>query len=112
MAGHSPPTAFDVLAHPTRQRLVSVLHDREGRSIAVDALATELRDRTPQGFAPAASDVRLESELHHVHLPKLTDAGVLEYDHDARTVDVRDVESVYRVLASVPPTDRSAGRFD
>lgn len=29
---------------------------------------------------------RIQIQLHHVHLPKLEDAGLVEYDTDRRTV--------------------------
>lgn len=40
-------------------------------------------DRTPADATPVD---RVALRLHHVHLPKLADYGIVEYDHRERTV--------------------------
>jgi len=91
------------VADPTP--IESLLDDRsitdERRRSAVRALA----ERDDDTVAPADLAADLESEwnarnretiaaeLHHVHLPKLNEAGVVEYDAEATTARLLDDES-------------------
>ncbi|WP_255170613.1 helix-turn-helix domain-containing protein [Natrononativus amylolyticus] len=115
MADPLPTTAFDVLAHPVRRRLVRHLHDYEERSIAVDDLATALAGRVSNGAAATrtpSSAERLEIELHHLHLPKMADAGVIEYDRASHRVVVREIGPVYDVLRRTVPLEPAAERCE
>ncbi|MFC6837748.1 hypothetical protein ACFQHK_14735 [Halomarina ordinaria] len=56
--------------------------DREETNTELAVLADELADAD----ADAERD-RVAVRLHHVHLPKLDDAGVLTYDAATRTVE-------------------------
>jgi hypothetical protein len=69
---------FDVLRHPYRRRilmLVSEHNPRDENEFSVDALATEDDDLE-----------LLTTELFHVHLPKLAEAGYIEWDEDTHTI--------------------------
>lgn len=92
---------FDALAHRRRREVVRILLER-GRSLEVGALARALvaagdrswnvasnRDRGSSVAqvnrngreAPRAEAVRsVRCSLHHVHLSKLADCGLVEYD--------------------------------
>lgn len=55
-----------------------------------DALVVgDLADRLAEELDDAASEDRLRTALHHTHLPKLDDAGVVEYDPDRGLVRFR-----------------------
>lgn len=76
-----------LLARPRRQDLVSIIAGQR-RLVALEELATELASR---GYPSWTTDVgRDESTilgmLHHVDLPKLAAVGLIEYDHDEKTV--------------------------
>jgi len=86
-----PPVPTDVaeLGADERHRLLS--NDR--RRVALDALADR---ETPTGVEEVAAAVARRTgddrrgiliALHHVHLPALADAGVLDYDAEAGRVD-------------------------
>ena len=73
-----------VLDDPYRRCAVEVLLRKDGRvplATAVDAVA--------RAMCTADSD-RVALSLHHLHLPKLDDAGFVDYDADARTVAATD----------------------
>lgn len=69
---------FDALSHPYRRRillLVSEHNPRDEDELSVEDLATEEDDLE-----------LLTTELYHAHLPKLAEAGYIEWDEDARTI--------------------------
>ena len=71
---------FEAVVHPVRLQLCSILADA-GRPSSLDRLAGELA-----GTAVVDDADRAAIELHHIHLPALEAAGVLEYDADSRLV--------------------------
>lgn len=73
---------FDLLADHRRRVLLYCLRDPAAESIELDALLPEWADRCPgrpDGREPAV-------EAHHLHLPKLDAAGVVDYDRSRRTI--------------------------
>ncbi|WP_255150157.1 helix-turn-helix domain-containing protein [Halorarius halobius] len=69
---------FDALSHPYRRRillLVSEHNPRDEDEFSVEDLATEDDDLE-----------LLTTELYHAHLPKLAEAGYIEWDEDMRTI--------------------------
>ena len=69
---------FDVLSHPYRRRILTLLEDRNPR---------EDEEFSPEEIA--AEDVDLElftRELYHSHLPKLDEAGYIEWDREADVI--------------------------
>lgn len=82
---------FDTLADESRRLILYYLRDR--LSAGLDELATVVsgwrRARTP-GIGVVTPDDREEVriELHHVHLPRLDDAGFLDYDPETKDATV------------------------
>jgi hypothetical protein len=69
---------FDALSHPYRRRilmLVSEHNPRDEDEFSVEDLATEDDDLE-----------LLTTELYHAHLPKLVDAGYIDWDEDTHTI--------------------------
>jgi hypothetical protein len=85
-----PDALFDALADPTRRRVAQHLDD------AGDATIEELADvvvgwRLPrERVIETAERERVATALHHSHLPKLADAGLLWYDGDGGEVERAD----------------------
>jgi DNA-binding transcriptional ArsR family regulator len=78
-----PPQRLDelyaVLSDSTRRRILRELADSDG-SCAFGTLVSTLSDRS----AAAAEHTTVESvrlRLHHVHLPKLVAADLVDWDH-------------------------------
>ncbi|WP_224332230.1 DUF7344 domain-containing protein [Haloprofundus halobius] len=85
--------ALAALADPCRRRVVAVLSERRA-DIPMSTLVTLLL-AVEDGFPPASAESAraatadadsLAIALHHVHLPKLSDVGFVEYDPGRRTV--------------------------
>jgi hypothetical protein len=86
--GRSLDLLFDCLSDERRRRLVVYMHRSGCDRFTLDRLATAL----------PGDNRRLRTQLHHVHLPKLEEAGVVVYDHDDETVEYRGApEDVLRL---------------
>lgn len=82
-----------VLADERRRATLTDLADRSA-PVDVEALARSVAaresDRSPESV-PSELVERVHVTLHHVHLPKLADLGLVEYDATANAVtDVAD----------------------
>ena len=72
-----PDDVFECLADGNRRAVVAELRDRGDSSLRdLAGCLTDTGDRTE----------RIEQELHHRHLPKLADAGLVEYDPKERAI--------------------------
>lgn len=72
---------LECLADERRRTALATLHDYGGRTFRW----TLARDVAAQGADRDDVETVLVA-LHHVHLPKLADAGLVEYDQEAGTV--------------------------
>jgi DNA-binding transcriptional ArsR family regulator len=84
---------FEVLASPYRRFILEHLSPQE--EVSVDDLAQQLAtwevyrakaDKTDEAYR------RIQHVLFHIHLPKLEDDGLVEYDHERGTVTLREAE--------------------
>ena len=69
---------YTLLADPHRQRVIECL-DRSSDELGIETLADRIADRTDDRD-------RILLSLHHNHLPRLDDHGIIEYDHETKTV--------------------------
>lgn len=78
-----PPTdslteQFDQLSHPLRHRILVALNDHDPR---------ERSEFISEEFAGNRDEAeRLNIEIRHNHLPKLDDAGFVDWDRETDTV--------------------------
>jgi DNA-binding transcriptional ArsR family regulator len=91
-AGSESPSTdalLDVLGDRRRRRALSVLLGRPG-PVALDDLAEEVAAREagdPPADTGSEEEFRVRTALHHVHLPKLDDAGLVEYCTERNVVE-------------------------
>lgn len=76
---------FSVLADDRRRRLLAYLRDKDGDVASFADLIDHLLVREADS-ADALDADGVAISLHHVHLPKLADADLVEYDTQSRTV--------------------------
>ena len=89
MADGDWDAAVENLVDGRRHKILSLLESRD-EGVRRDVLAHEIaaREATGESWGDAVDSVR--TELHHVHLPKLESAGLVEYDADDGTVTYRN----------------------
>ena len=84
-----PQPLFEVLAVRRRRIALSVLAEREP-PINVDSLGQAVAERE-RSVPNERATHHVRMSLHHAHLPKLADAGLIEYDWERGVVEgVRD----------------------
>jgi hypothetical protein len=76
-----------LFARPRRMELVSIIADQPP-NLSLEELATELEEWGPDSRTAEQreSEPALLSTLHHLDLPELAEAGLIEYDHDEKTI--------------------------
>ena len=79
---------FEALSDSRRRQIFAYMHTAEENSFHLDDLVQILASQQ-QELSTAANKQRerLKLSLHHNHLPKLDDSGIVEYDqrnHDIR----------------------------
>lgn len=80
----NPDELFTVLGSERRRILIAVLGERSA-PVTTDALAEAVASR--EVTDPTGDLVeRVRVSLYHVHLPKLDDAGLVQYDSDRSVV--------------------------
>ena len=83
----SETKCLELLASQHRQALLEQLEAEASGSHTLESLASALvRSDEMDRFQ------QVSLSLHHVHLPKLDDAGVLEYDPNCKTVECAGVD--------------------
>jgi hypothetical protein len=73
---------YDLLSSERRRAICRVLDDG-GAPISFEELATEVTAREDCASSEK-SDVKIA--LHHIHLPKLAAAGIIDYDYETRQI--------------------------
>jgi hypothetical protein len=71
-----------------RRTVIELLQDR-----SQDITVTELAKQVTTLHAPQAPVRDVVIRLHHVHFPMLSDAGLIEYDSEAKSVSPIDATS-------------------
>ncbi len=76
----------DALAHPRRRNVLEALSDLSADPVDFDTLVDRV-SRLETGEGRTDPDRRqIATSLHHIHLPKLADIGVIVYDSRRRRV--------------------------
>lgn len=81
-------TVFEVLSDHRRRYVLYVLYRAEGGAMTVDRLVTRVSrmEGDDRNLGGEPSPERIADDLRERQLPKLLDAGVVEYDDRSETV--------------------------
>lgn len=69
-----------LLASERRRHLLSYLSTNASHPVSREELVDVIAEWEQPDPGPETHRVRIETDLHHVHLPKLADAEVIDYD--------------------------------
>lgn len=90
---------FDALSNERRRYLLYYLQGRATASVDDLARAVVARETArPPGSLAEDDYANAMSELHHKHLPRLVDYGLVEYDPRSRQVRFRESNRTFAAL--------------
>lgn len=100
----STDALFEVLSHHRRRALLADLqaHDQPQAVADVVKRITVHEQDTPFDELPSEDIEQVHCSVHHVHIPKLEDSGLLTRDDDRNTVTL--TEQANRRLPEIDPT--------
>ena len=99
---------FDILASDRRRNVLSYLMICSEETISCEEIVEALLDCEPNEPGPVTHRERLEIDLHHVHLPTLANAAIIDYDPTSGTVEYRasgDIESFLSQCLTLEKTE-------
>ncbi|WP_276257842.1 DUF7344 domain-containing protein [Haloglomus litoreum] len=85
----SPDRILSAVANEHRRAILNSLDNAPGKALEYDALVDCVADRVRDEDAERASHEhrqRVRIALHHIHLPKLDAAGIVDYETEAGNV--------------------------
>lgn len=82
-------TVYTLLSHNRRRAVLDLLltHDRALTLTDLRNEVVEWEENAEITEIPGEKVKQVHTELHHVHIPKLTEAGVVIYDTDRKIVE-------------------------
>lgn len=93
---------FGCLSHPYRR--ITVNGVRERGSISIDEIAQEIVNQLDTIASEDIDVDRLDSiriELQHLHLPKLAEADLIEYDRDTELISTTSTTTHLTALGQI-----------
>lgn len=93
---------IDVLTHRYRRYILYHLtHDSE--AVDFDKLVSSLDnwEADQNGKIRNGSRTSVEIQLHHVHLPKLVEAGVITFDAETGSIELAETKGQDQLIATV-----------
>lgn len=92
---------LDVLASERRRALIAHLRDQPESTASFEAATRAVLKKIArkQGYQPNHDDI--QSSLQHHHIPKLEDAGVVDYDSRTQTIRYHENERLETVYERV-----------
>lgn len=101
-------TTLDCLSNSSRRLAVTHLRRQHGVSIHLDDLADHVVRGTHE--TPPREHRATALSLYHVHLPKLADAGLIQFDPESKTARYTastDIDRLLETLESVFNTQKA-----
>lgn len=105
----NPNDIFAVLANSRRRFVIAYLQARTN-SMAVADVATELTKwewDEEEAHIPKDEILSRYVSLHHLHIPKMAEAGIIEWNHDRNTVALSEASDEMLDDRSLPPVEKT-----
>lgn len=99
---------FELLTHPHRRYVLYYL-TTESNTATIDTLVSAIATWDGGQTGPDRNTDRdaLEAALHHKHLPKLADAGMITVSADSDSIELRETNGLNTFLGYTAPIDGS-----
>lgn len=97
-----------LLSNRERRGLLAYLRENDDRTVAFDDVVDHLVAQRSEPFDDGTDRDHVARSLHHVHVPKLVEAGVLEYDAQDRTIRYRPDSRLETWLTRIRADDDEA----
>ena len=103
MTNNSLDTCLQLVADQHRRRIIHHLRHEANGTTTLDDLVEQIASRASDSKnGPQQDREELAIQLHHTHLPKLADHGVVEFEHTTGAVRYHPDEQVETVIDSLP----------
>ncbi|MFP9062059.1 hypothetical protein ACLI4R_16275 [Natrialbaceae archaeon A-chndr2] len=104
----SPNTVLAAVANEHRRAILDALDNASEKTLAYDVLVDRVADRVrDEGAKREAAEhrQRVRIELHHIHLPKLSEARIIDYEAETGHVQFVGGELERNLLTLIEPYD-------
>ncbi|WP_436344898.1 DUF7344 domain-containing protein [Natronorubrum sp. FCH18a] len=100
----SVTVVLEVIAHRQRREILRFLMDSSDTTTTIDTLAAHLRSRAVEqtGNHLGRSQIQIKTSLYHTHLPKLEEAGIIEYDRRSQELRYWNYPILEDILECLP----------
>ena len=93
---------YNVLSNPLRRALLEYFHASDEKTASLEDLVSHVRQYSFDARSVRSDDASfVRTQLHHVHLPKLDEHDVIEYDPRSSTVRYRPDPSFERGIEEI-----------
>ena len=96
---------LSLLAHHQRRDLLDCFYGTTTHATPLDECVEHIMEREEQRSGERPAHDQVEAALHHIHIPKLTDAGVLDYDPRTQTIRYWGHDRLERWLKQINDDD-------
>lgn len=98
----STEEALALVSDQTRRRFIRCLIESDGKAVDLDDVIRSLRrNHLNSTHASYTGSLHLKIELHHIHLPKLDEAGVVDYDARSATVRYHSTGNLEKLVSFI-----------
>jgi DNA-binding transcriptional ArsR family regulator len=102
----SPDRILSAVANEHRRAILRSLNNVSDRTLEYDTLVDHVAERVEDENTDGVSDEhrqRVRIALHHTHLPKLAEAGIIDYEAEAGQIQFVGGELERDILTLVGP---------
>lgn len=92
---------LDILSQRERRYILNYLVDSSTEVVPIDEVVKQIVRSETERLDEMPNRDHLELSLYHIHLPKLTDAGLLEYDSQSQQIRYWGNEQVEKWLERI-----------
>ncbi|NUB93787.1 hypothetical protein HT576_22705 [Haloterrigena sp. SYSU A121-1] len=101
----STDAMLELLTHPYRRATLQYFIDASDEAATIDEVTTYLVDHESQQSGDQSDRGRLEIAITHIHLPMLSEKGIIEYDARSREIRYRRHEGLEALLGCLRALD-------